>query len=149
MEWIMATVSYLRVSTADQDNGKFKAQVLDFANTRNLGQVEFVCEEVSGKVPWEKRKIGEIIAKLGKGDNLIVPELSRLSRSLKDVLLILEASAEKEISMGSLDTKKDGYYDEIHKRLMNNDKSLYSQYLEDGKVTVKELGGWECAKCHY
>ena len=51
--------------------------------------------------------------------------------------------------MGSLDSKKDGYYDEIHKRLMDNDKQLYSGYLEDGKVTVKELGGWECAKCHY
>jgi hypothetical protein len=23
------------------------------------------------------------------------------------------------------------------------------QYLEDGKITVEELGGWECAKCHY
>jgi hypothetical protein len=23
------------------------------------------------------------------------------------------------------------------------------EYLEDEKITVKELGGWECAKCHY
>jgi cytochrome c2 len=61
----------------------------------------------------------------------------------------IECHQEKEVSMGSLETKKDGYYDEIHKRLMNNDKKLYSDYLEDGKVTVKELGGWECAKCHY
>ncbi|MGY8925873.1 MAG: cytochrome c3 family protein [Flavobacteriales bacterium] len=61
----------------------------------------------------------------------------------------IECHKEKEISMGSLDSKKDGYYDEIHKRLMDNDKQLYSGYLEDGKVTVKELGGWECAKCHY
>jgi hypothetical protein len=22
-------------------------------------------------------------------------------------------------------------------------------YLEDEQITVKELGGWECAKCHY
>ena len=61
----------------------------------------------------------------------------------------IECHQEKEISMGSLDSKKDGYYDEIHKRLMDNDKKLYGDYLEDGKVTVKELGGWECAKCHY
>jgi hypothetical protein len=32
---------------------------------------------------------------------------------------------------------------------LNNDKTLYKKYLDDGKVTVKELGGWECAKCHY
>ena len=61
----------------------------------------------------------------------------------------IECHGEKEISSGSLESKNDGYYNEIHRRLMNNDKSLYSKYLEDGKVTVKELGGWECAKCHY
>lgn len=61
----------------------------------------------------------------------------------------IECHGEKEIHAGSLDGKNDGYYNEIHKRLLNNDKSLYSKYLEDGKVTVKELGGWECAKCHY
>lgn len=45
-----------------------------------------------------------------------------------------------------------GYYDEVMARL-NNDAKLghreLKQYLEDGKITVKELGGWECAKCHY
>ena len=60
----------------------------------------------------------------------------------------IECHGEKEISNGSLDTKGDGYYQEIHNRLLK-DKKLYSKYLEDKKVTVKELGGWECAKCHY
>lgn len=39
-----------------------------------------------------------------------------------------------------------GYYDEIHKRLP---EELRKQYLEDGTITVSELGGIECAKCHY
>ncbi len=39
-----------------------------------------------------------------------------------------------------------GYYDEIHKRLPED---LKAQYLEDGTITVAELGGIECAKCHY
>ncbi|MBK6777901.1 MAG: c-type cytochrome [Flavobacteriales bacterium] len=44
-----------------------------------------------------------------------------------------------------------GYYDEVKHRLYATDlghKEL-QKYLEDGKITVKELGGWECAKCHY
>ena len=61
----------------------------------------------------------------------------------------IECHGEKEISTGSIDSKGDGYYNEIHKRLLDNDKTLYGKYLEDGKVTVKELGGWECSKCHY
>ena len=60
----------------------------------------------------------------------------------------IECHDQKEISTGTLEGKG-GYYDEIHKRLLENDKELYEDYLEDGKVTVKELGGWECAKCHY
>ena len=39
-----------------------------------------------------------------------------------------------------------GYYDEIHKRLP---EELKKAYLEDGTITVSELGGIECVKCHY
>ncbi len=61
----------------------------------------------------------------------------------------IECHAEKAISDGSIDNAGGDYYKEIHRRLLYGDKKLYSEYLEDGKVTVKELGGWECAKCHY
>lgn len=60
----------------------------------------------------------------------------------------IECHHETGVSSGPM-TNKGGYYDEIHRRLLENDKSLYEKYLEDGKVTVSELGGWECAKCHY
>jgi hypothetical protein len=43
---------------------------------------------------------------------------------------------------------KNAYYDEIHRRL-KKDPALYKKYYQDGKVSVSELGGWECAKCHY
>ncbi len=39
-----------------------------------------------------------------------------------------------------------GYYDEIHARLSEESKA---KYLKDGMITVDELGGMECAKCHY
>jgi len=61
----------------------------------------------------------------------------------------IECHDQKGISDGPLNAKQDGYYAEIHKRLLNNDPKLYEKYLADGKVTVKELGGWECGKCHY
>ena len=40
------------------------------------------------------------------------------------------------------------YYNVIHERLLL-DKKTYQKYLEDDVVTVGELGGLECAKCHY
>src|SRR5690606_5914434 len=40
------------------------------------------------------------------------------------------------------------YYEEIHRRLKNKPE-VYKKFLDDEKITVRELGGWECAKCHY
>ncbi|MFB6257150.1 MAG: c-type cytochrome [Flavobacteriales bacterium] len=45
-----------------------------------------------------------------------------------------------------VEMKGNGYYQEILDRMPD---SLHKKYLHDEKVTVRELGGWECAKCHY
>lgn len=58
----------------------------------------------------------------------------------------IECHSKSEIDIQSDDAS--GYYTEIHKRL-KNDKKTYQKYLEDDMVSVAELGGWECAKCHY
>jgi mono/diheme cytochrome c family protein len=70
----------------------------------------------------------------------------KLTRPTLTMGWCIECHGAKDVALGN---GKNAYYDEIHKRLMNNDKSLYRKYLKDGKVTVSELGGWECAKCHY
>jgi hypothetical protein len=57
----------------------------------------------------------------------------------------IECHGKKEVTIGD---GSNPYYDEIHQRLKKN-KKLYQQYLNDGKITANELGGWECAKCHY
>lgn len=49
---------------------------------------------------------------------------------------------------GAAANNPDSYYGIIHQRLLL-DKRTYQNYLEDDVVTVAELGGIECAKCHY
>jgi len=93
------TVAYLRVSTDGQDLEKNKADILHLANEKKLGHVEFVEEKVSGKVSWKDRKIKSIIDELEKGDNLIVAELSRLGRSMLDIMEILKIAKDKEINV--------------------------------------------------
>ncbi len=87
----------LRISTADQDIEKNKADILHLANNKGLGKVYFIEEKSSGKTPWRKRKIAEIIEKLDKGDNLIVSELSRLGRSMLECMEILSIASQKGI----------------------------------------------------
>jgi DNA invertase Pin-like site-specific DNA recombinase len=93
------TVAYIRVSTDGQDLEKNKADILHLANAKDMGKVEFIEEKVSGKVSWRERKIKAIIDELQKNDNLIVPELSRLGRSMLDIMEILKIAKDKEINV--------------------------------------------------
>ena len=93
------TIAYLRVSTAKQEEEKFKYDILQFANARQFGQVEFIEETASGQKNWRERKLGEVVDSLNQGDRLIVPEMSRLGRSVLDVLEILKVCKEKDISV--------------------------------------------------
>lgn len=96
------TIGYLRVSTADQDVEKNKADILMLANHHNLGQVKFLEEKVSGKISWHKRKIAQIIDDLKKGDSLIVSEMSRLGRSMLECMEILSIAMERGVHVYSV-----------------------------------------------
>jgi len=91
------TIGYLRVSTIDQNTEKNKAEILSLANNKHFGHVEFVEEKVSGKISWKERKIKGIIDELGEGDRLIVPELSRLGRSMLEIMEMLSIARDKGI----------------------------------------------------
>jgi len=51
----------------------------------------------------------------------------------------------------SIDLASSEYYEEMHNRMKDDVRGNEElrRILEDDKITVKELGGWECAKCHY
>jgi len=93
------TYGYLRVSTLSQDTEKFKAEILRFSNDHDFGNVVFIEETVSGTRNWRERKLGELIDQLKAGDILIVPEMSRLGRSMLEVLEILKVAKEKDVAV--------------------------------------------------
>ena len=98
----MATIGFLRVSTLLQDLEKNKLDILQFANTHKLGNVEFVEEKVSGTKDYKKRKLGTLLDTMHKGDTLIVPELSRIARSTIQILEVIQLTQDKGITMYSL-----------------------------------------------
>ena len=93
------TIGYLRVSTAEQDLDKNKAEILALANDKKLGNVDWVEEKVSGVKDWRKRKFGEVFTTLGTGDTVIVSELSRLGRSTLQILEIMKEAKEREVAV--------------------------------------------------
>lgn len=95
-------VGYLRVSTMSQDLDKNKADILAYANDHKLGNVDFVEEVVSGKVSWKRRRVKEVIDWLGKDDWIIVAELSRLGRSMLEIMEIISEAKQKEINIHAI-----------------------------------------------
>jgi DNA invertase Pin-like site-specific DNA recombinase len=83
------TYAYIRVSTDKQETENQRFEILKYANDRKLGNVEFIEETVSGRKSWKNRKIGALISELCKGDILIVTELSRLGRSMLEIMELL------------------------------------------------------------
>jgi len=98
----MKTTAYLRISTSDQDIEKNKSDILKLANEKRLGYVEFIEEQISGKVSWKKRKIFSIIDEAKKDDVLFVSELSRLGRSMLEIMEILSIATEKQLKIYSV-----------------------------------------------
>lgn len=51
----------------------------------------------------------------------------------------------------NIDLTSSKYYEEMHSRFKTSEvgQRTFRQIMEDGEVTVKEMGGWECGKCHY
>ncbi len=93
------TIAYLRVSSTDQDLEKDKASILHLANEKDMGKVTFVEEKVSGSVSWKKRKIADIIEELTTGDNLLLSELSRIGRSMLEIMQVLQIALEKGVNV--------------------------------------------------
>ena len=98
----MATIGFIRVSTIDQDTEKNKLDILQFSNSHKLGNVEFVEEKVSGTKDYKKRKLGALLDTMTKGDILIVPELSRIARSIVQILEVIQVTQDKGITLYSL-----------------------------------------------
>ena len=95
----MSTIAYLRISTARQNLDKNKSEILLFAHQKKLEPVEFVEEIVSGRVSWKKRTLFTVMESLLENDNLIVSELSRLGRSMIEIMEILAVATEKKINV--------------------------------------------------
>ena len=85
-------VAYLRVSTNKQHLENQEEEIKKFA--------------VSGKVSSNDRKLGDLLESLQDGDCLIVTEVSRLSRTLIDIMNIINTCIQRKIVLHST---KEGY----------------------------------------
>lgn len=86
----MKVVAYLRISTGGQELNNQKLAILDYAQRHQLQISQFLEVQVSSRKSLKERGIEGLFAGMQAGDLLLVSELSRLGRSVGQVIQIVD-----------------------------------------------------------
>lgn len=97
---------YIRVSTDKQNTENQRFEILKFADYRKFKVNNWIEETISSKKKLEQRKLSVLLKNLKKNDILIISELSRLGRSLMEIMTILNSLMEKSVKVFAI---KEGY----------------------------------------
>lgn len=86
---------YMRVSTIDQNLDRQEQQLID------AGCERMFFEKVTG-TKWNRLELNRMLEFLRNGDTVVVTDLTRLSRSTKDLIEISELISRKGANLKSL-----------------------------------------------
>src|SRR5665811_1008758 len=132
-------IGYARVSTQDQDNA---AQI----SALKSSGCELIFEEKASGGRWDRPELHRLLGQLRKGDVLVVWKLDRLSRSLKDLLTLMEKIAQSGAGFRSLtesiDTTSPGgrMMMQIIGSFAEFERAMLRERTRNGLVSAREQG---------
>lgn len=92
-------LGYIRVSTDKQDLNNQRLELLEYARKNGFRIDDFIEAEISSRKFAQARRIDEAQETLQEGDTLLVPDLSRLGRSVGQVIQIIDGLIKKESNL--------------------------------------------------
>ena len=98
----MSTIGYIRVSSQKQTIEHQHYEIEQFAKKNKIKINRWVEEKVSSRKALKNRKLGGLLDSLQENDILIACEISRLGRSLLEVMRILEICLSKNCQVWTL-----------------------------------------------
>lgn len=98
----MKTVAYVRVSTDTQDTTHQRLAILEFARTERLVVDEILEIQASARRSRTVRRIDALLSRLEPGDTLIVSEISRLGRSVGEILTTMDQLGHQQVRVFAL-----------------------------------------------
>ena len=91
--------AYLRKSTDEQNTKAQELAVRQYADKENLRIDHWYDVECSSGKSTKERRIDELLGVLKEGDTLIVPEISRLGRSVGQVIMIVDRLLKMKVTL--------------------------------------------------
>ena len=98
----MSTIGYIRVSSTKQTLEHQRFEIENFAKNEGFTIDSWVEEKISSRKALKNRKLGELLENLQENDVLISCEISRLGRSLLEVMRILETCLNKNCQVWTI-----------------------------------------------
>ena len=98
----MAVIGYIRVSSSKQTVAHQHFEIQKFSTLNQLNVDQWIEETISSRKALNKRKLGQLLKNLHSGDILITTEISRLGRSLLEVMHILETCLNKSCQVWTI-----------------------------------------------
>lgn len=142
------TIAYIRISSNKQDCEVQKLQILEYCQTNKIILDEIIEVEMSSTKSSEKRRINEIENKLQKNDVLVTAELSRLGRSMLDVMNLVVKLSEKGVQFVFLrQPELSSFKNPASKLLLSfyaymaeTERDFISQRTKAGLIKAKQSG---------
>lgn len=140
----MSMIGYARVSTEDQNLDRQIDALVKYGVDERL----IYSEKITG-TKMDRPELSKMINSLKKGDIVIIADLTRVSRSTKDLLEIVDKIKEKGASIKSikdtwLDTTTDNPYNDFLLTVMSGlsqlERDLISQRTKEGLASAKARG---------
>ena len=98
----MKIYGYIRVSTDHQNCVNQRHEIDLFCKVHNLVIDEWIEEIISSRIALKDRKLSKLLKKIKTGDILITTEISRLGRSILEVMGILQGCLEKNCQVWTI-----------------------------------------------
>ena len=98
----MTIIGYIRVSSTKQTCEHQKYELEQFAKQNHIQINRWVEETISSRKPLTKRQLGRLLDELQPNDILIAAEISRLGRSMMEVMRILETCLNKNCQVWTI-----------------------------------------------
>ncbi|MBL5769348.1 recombinase family protein [Heyndrickxia sporothermodurans] len=144
-------IGYARVSTTDQNLDRQISKLKEF------GCEHIIREKKSGASRDHRVELEKLISKLRFKDVVVVTELSRLARSLQDLLNILNELKGNEVDFVSIkeniDTRESNIYSKFMLQIMGAiaefERDLTKERQKEGIIEAKKKGIYKGRKVKY
>ena len=143
-------IAYLRISTNKQDLKNQKLEVLDYAHKNNIKISDFIEVQSSSRKSSKERMLDILFSELNSGDTLIISELSRIARSLGNIIQIIDELIKNKVKLVTIKeniTLNPENHD-IQTKVMITlfglfaeiERDLISERTKQGLQAIKEMG---------